>query len=161
MNRASPDECRSGLFHHLNEGIAALSQLDELLHSERQAITLRDSDAIVAVAGRKDECLQTLEKLENGRLTCCTGNGFATSAAAMDECLDWCDPQGALAELWSQYRQLAANCSTANLTNGAIIRTRQQQITAALAVLCGGEAAQTYGPSGNKGVSGSRALAEA
>jgi flagellar biosynthesis/type III secretory pathway chaperone len=161
MNRASADECRNGLYHHLNEGIAALSQLDELLLSERQAVTRRDSDALVEVAGRKDDCLQTLEKQENGRLKCCAGSGFATSAAAMDACLDWCDPQGALAGLWSQYRQLAAKCSTANLTNGAIIRARQQQINTALAVLCGGEPAQTYGPSGNEGLSGSRALAEA
>jgi flagellar biosynthesis/type III secretory pathway chaperone len=153
------DQVRARLERIIGQGIAAMARFGELLQNERKALESRTTAALTAATTDKQECLATLEELERERLACCADAGFEANGWA--DCLAGCDPEGRLAKEWQRYLEFATASNTANLTNGAIIRTRQQQISTTLAALCGGGEADTYGRSGTAGGRGSRALAEA
>ena len=81
----------------------------------------------------------------------------------MQELIDWCDESELISHRWEQLMVIAAESSAMNMTNGAIIRVRQQQFDASLSVLRGvTPGSDTYGRNGGEsGDLGRRSLAEA
>ena len=81
----------------------------------------------------------------------------------MARLIDWCDDKDELRNRWDQLLVVAAESSALNMTNGAIIRVRQQHFESSLAVLRGvNPGTDTYGPHGGEaGGFGHRSLAQA
>ncbi|MGB5346968.1 MAG: flagellar protein FlgN [Woeseia sp.] len=160
MTSMTPSDTRNRLAELLEAGIGATDALRVQLTAERQALEAQDSAALELAAGAKSHCLQTLEQLEQDRLAFLSDCGFSNDNNGMQALCKSVDNTDKLAVTWQRYQALARDCQQANMTNGAILRLRHQQIAAALAALSG-RRAETYGPAGTASGGGCRALAEA
>jgi flagellar biosynthesis/type III secretory pathway chaperone len=140
----------------LAAGLDAAGRFEALLAEERQALETRDSAALAALATRKQAAVSELESIEARRVRALKQAAIPNDAAGMQRLLASADDQ----QRWQDYLDLAGRCQQANMTNGAVIRLRHQQIADALAVLSG-DRRETYGPNGSGRPANSRALAEA
>ena len=133
-----------------------------MLNVERTALEDQNIDALNAAALHKQSFLTELEALETERREICHNRGFSSKPDAMDELIQWCDPELLIRGHWDRFVDVARECSELNFSNGAIINVRRQQISGALAVIRGESRNQeTYSRSGRDTSStGQRVLAE-
>jgi len=123
--------------------------LKELLDDERRALESQDMEALRLAVDNKSRCVAALQALERERCDYCVMAGFEDEPGQMDKLAEWCDKDSALQNCWHYLLDLAVECNAVNLTNGAIIRSRKQQIEAGLTVIRGGGPdSVTYGRSG-------------
>ncbi len=141
----------------LDDGYRSALALAGDLRAELDALEAEDLDALRAAAAAKRAQLEALEAVEARRMALLAERGLGDDTDGMQALLG--DDDG-LARQWRRYLKVADDCQRANLTNGAVIRLRQQQVTSALAVLAGGETG-IYGPGGTERPAASRTLAEA
>lgn len=160
MTPVTQSAARARLGRMLESGIAAATAFAGHLVAEREALEQQDTAALDCAARDKQHSLLTLELVENERVALLEECGFSNDHDGMRALQEWCDRDGALDDQWQNYLAVARECQQANMTNGAILRLRHQQIASAIAALSGASP-QTYGPSGSNDSSGSRALAEA
>ncbi len=145
------------------DSLDCASELKAALQNERRALENQDTDALYAVVDSKNLCAQTLQRLEQTRGQLCSEWGFSAAPEQMQSVLDWCDEDGQLGLGWRELLDIAAEGNALNLTNGAIIRVRQQHMESSLSVLRGvTPGSDTYGQNGaESGDTSRRSLAEA
>lgn len=160
---ASPAECRTAFERLVVASLAAADQLQKSLNDERLALERQDSDALGQAANAKQECVATLETLEQERRAISAAAGFASGPEQMPALIAWCDGGNRIIEDWERFLVIAADCDRMNTANGAIIHLKRQHYAAALRIV-GGSATgtiETYGPSGgDAAIRSPRALAE-
>ncbi len=163
MSRPAPAEARSQIVDILGACLFEARALQESLEAERQALETQDTDALHAVVLSKNDHAEKLAALDQERNTLCRQWGFAAGPGQMDEVMSWCDEDGAIDDRWAELMEVAARGNTLNLTNGAIIRLRQQHFETSLSVLRGVvPGSDTYGRNGEEsGDFSRRSLAEA
>ncbi len=147
----------------LNEMLRYAAALKKILLDERKALESQDTANIEAAIETKGNSVAKLQELDSRRMKLCARNGFATGPEQMQQTIAWCDDGESVAELWEKLLAIAAESSTLNMTNGAIIRVRQQQFESSLSVLRGvTPGADTYGRQGGESSGlGHRSLAQA
>ena len=163
MTRPSPTEARTQIASIIGASVIEALGLKESLEVERDALEKQDTDALHAVVARKSERAGQLQALDDKRGSLCQDWGFGAGADQMDDLIDWCDKDGVIRKGWARLMQLAADGNSLNLTNGAIIRLRQQQFETSISVLRGvTPGSDTYGRNGEEsGDFSRRSLAEA
>ncbi len=163
MARPSPAEARSQIVDILGACVSEALALQESLEVERRALETQDTDALHAIVLSKNDHAEKLGVLDQERNTLCQEWGFAAGPDQMDDLADWCDEDGAIDERWAELVAIAAKGNALNLTNGAIIRLRQQHFETSLSVLRGvAPGSDTYGRNGEEsGDFSRRSLAEA
>ena len=137
--------------------------LKESLEEERAALETQDIATLESIVAKKTRCAETLRALDQERDTLCQQWGFAVGPDQMQQVIDWCDESQTVSSRWAQLIDVAAEGSALNLTNGAIIRVRQQHFESSLSVLRGiAPGAKTYSRDGEgSGDFSRRSLAEA
>lgn len=162
MTRLQPHIARSRIIDILGKSVFQALGLKESLEDERRALETQDLKALDLAVTSKGLCIAELQTLESARATVCVDAGF--EPAGMQELTEWCDSDAMIESRWNDLIELATECTSLNLTNGHIIRSRQVQLGSRLAVLRGGttETTATYerdgsGPAANA----NRSLAEA
>lgn len=162
MTRPSPSEARERMSAVLGQSVYHALGLKELLAEERNALELKDADALEQTVESKGRCIDKLQALEKDRAALCEASGFPSGPEQMQAMTDWCDENSVVANGWSQLMDVAAECSQLNLANGAVIRLRQQHTEAGLAVLRGTDQdPATYARTGSEQASRlNRSLAE-
>ncbi len=163
MTTLSPAEARAQLVDLLSDTVYQALGLKETLEDERKALESQDMDDIDAAVQNKAACVLKLQTLDTKRLQLCKSAGFADGPEQMQQLIEWCDESDLISHRWDQLTIVAAESSAMNMTNGAIIRVRQQQFESSLSVLRGvTPGSDTYGRHGGEsGDFGSRPLAEA
>ena len=163
MLRPSPDTARQRIVEIIGNSVYHALGLKESLDDEREALETQDMEALRLAVDNKGKCVAALQALEQERREYCVMAGFEDGHAQMENLAEWCDRDSALQNCWQHLLDLAVECNALNLTNGAIIRGRKQQIEAGLAVIRGGDPdSGIYGRSGQAPSGPSqRALAEA
>ena len=137
--------------------------LRESLVEEKSALERQDLAALDCAVEAKSRCVNDLAALDSKRSGLCTQAGFEAGPEQMQSVMAWCDEGAVIADAWDELMAIAADCNALNMTNGAIIRVREQQIRSSLSVLRGqAPANDTYGHP-RKASSGfdQRSLAEA
>ena len=159
----TPEECNDALRANLSESLRHASDLRSLLCDEREALTQTDTDALSDTAMQKQICIEQLEALQRSRAQLSEACGYGSQPADIAEWVRQCDHDDVLSQSWTQFLEIARECSDMNSSNGAIIRVRQAQIKSAISLLRDGSTdADTYGPNGRDGDDHrSRSLAEA
>ncbi len=137
MALPAPAEVRARAVDIIGDSIFHALGLKESLLAERNALEARDIDALQAAVTGKSACVEHLQALDTRRIELCESLGFAGAAGQMQELIDWCDQDDAINSRWEQLMVIAAESSALNMTNGAIIRLRQQQFESSLSVLRG------------------------
>jgi flagellar biosynthesis/type III secretory pathway chaperone len=149
MSRPSPADARSQLVELIGESVYHALGLKESLEEERKALEAQDMEALNAAVESKSVCVANLQGLDNKRLALCAAWGFGDSPEQMQELIEWCDDSDLVTNRWEHLMILAAEGSALNMTNGAIIRLRQQQFESSLSVLRGVKPRpNTYGRNG-------------
>ncbi len=163
MASMSPSDARSQIADLIGDSVYQALGLKEALEDERRALETQDLDGLNAVVDTKTACVERLRALDQQRTELCEQLGFANGSHQMTEVIEWCDEDGIISDRWEQLLVLAAEGSALNMTNGAIIRVRQQQFEASLSILRGGTPGPgTYGQNGEEtGDYDRRSLAEA
>ena len=163
MNPADAPLARQKLVKVIGDSVVLAETLIETLGNERGALEAQDMDALQDVLARKTQCVESLRQLDQRRSAICTGAGFADGDDQMDHIIEWCDENHAVADGWRHLVNLAVECNRRNMTNGAIIRARKQQIESAMAIVRGGSAnSDTYSRQGvEPGVNNLRSIVEA
>lgn len=137
--------------------------LKESLRDERIALESQDTDELQSAVSIKSEFVERLGRLDRRRRDLCESSGFPDGADQMDRMTDWCDEDSIVQNGWSQLMEIVSDCNALNLTNGAIIRARQQMFEANLGVLRGADVnPNTYQREGQENVAmNQRSLAQA
>ncbi len=137
MTHPAPAEIRAQAVEIIGDSIFYALGLKASLQEERTALEAQDMDALQAAADGKSACVENLQALDTRRIELCQKLGFASAAEQMQELIDWCDEDDAIHSRWEHLLVIAAESSALNMTNGAIIRLRQQQFESSLSVLRG------------------------
>ena len=163
MPTISPHEARAQIADLIGDSVYEALGLKEALEDERRALEAQDIDGLNAVVGSKSACVDKLRQLDEQRVALCERWGFDNGPHQMTALIEWCDEDELVSSRWEQLMVLAAEGNALNMTNGAIIRVRQQQFESSLSVLRGGTpGTDTYGRNGgDTGDTNRRSLAEA
>ena|GEM_PF-885110 len=163
MTTLSATDARRQFDEIIAESIVNAQGLKESLEDERQALEKQDMGAMQVAVDNKSVYVKTLQDLDLRREELCQSLGFQTGAGQMSQLIEWCDDGDLINNRWQQLMVIAADSRALNMTNGAIIRVRQQQIESSLSLIRGtAPGSDTYGHNGAEfGDYGSRSLAEA
>jgi len=137
MPRPSKIEARSQIVDVIGECVYHALGLKESLRHERVALEEQDTDALHSAVDTKSRCVEKMADLDEKRRALCETSGFHAGPEQMIEMSLWCDEDSVVYKAWSQLMEIAADCNALNLTNGAIIRMRNQMVESNLAVLRG------------------------
>ncbi|MEL7187376.1 MAG: flagellar protein FlgN [Pseudomonadota bacterium] len=163
MPAVSPDKARNRIVELLSDTVYQALALKESLEDERKALETEDMAAIERAVEIKSACVEKLKDLDQKRDTLCKSWGFTAGPDQMQDVIDYCDDADLIKDRWNELMVIAAESSAINLTNGAIIRIRQQQFESSLSLLRGRTPRiDTYGQHGNgSGDFKSQSLAQA
>lgn len=163
MPITSPDQARSEIVTLLNDMVYRALSLKEALAEEHQALQDEDMEALAQAVDLKATCVDALKELDERRDALCRSWNFPSGSLQMQGVIEWCDQDGLIGGHWDHLLLIAAESSAMNLTNGSIIRVRQKQFEASLAVLRGADSQTgTYGRQGETtGDLGQQTLAQA
>ena len=163
MPTVSPDKARTEIVELLSDTVYQALGLKESLEDERKALETEDMAAIERAVGVKSVCVEKLKRLDQQRDTLCQSWGFESGPDQMQSVINYCDDADLVRNRWDHLMLVAAESSAMNLTNGAIIRIRQQQFESSLSLLRGRTPRiDTYGQRGKgTGDFGSQSLAQA
>ncbi len=123
----------------VEEAKKLLSQLDEILLREREAIRQRDSSDIHQLLQEKTNLLQQLEHNGIERIRMLEEAGFEASDQGVQDYLQQQTPNEApqLGVAWDGLKASLESCRTANIVNGKIIHRSRQQINLLLDMMRG------------------------
>ncbi len=163
MSTLSPEIARAQIVEILCDTVYHALGLKEILDYEREALEKQDIDGIDRTVDTKSACVHAMTLLDTKRIELCTACGFAAGPEQMQQMIDWCDDSDLVKNRWDHLMLIGAECSAINLTNGAIIRVRQQQFESSLSLLRGVTPGfNTYGRHGGEaGDYGRQSLVEA
>jgi flagellar biosynthesis/type III secretory pathway chaperone len=163
MNSQSQDDARQQIVEVIGECVYQALGLKESLRDEHLALERQDAEALDLALTTKSQCVSRLQALDEKRSSLCAASGFDAGPEQMERMSEWCDQDSEIGNCWQQLMEIASDCNSLNLTNGAIIRLRRQHIDTSLAVLRGvDQANDTYVSSGgNRGAMNQRSLARA
>jgi flagella synthesis protein FlgN len=123
----------------LDQQVAALEAVLDVLTREQTALQLRDAAVLESLTAQKQERLATAAALELRR------RELAPTPAAMDHLAE----SPGIAARWAQLLDLTRACRDHNEANGRIIRRQQRRVESALTLLRGrGDQPKLYGPDG-------------
>ena len=157
------DQCNEALKDNVSESISNALDLRAILGEERDALERKDTDSLSDTAIRKRLLISKLEELDNARARVSESLGYGANPDDISLLAAQCDSGDLLLESWQRFLDVALECRQMNACNGAVIRTRQEQIRVAIRLLRDGTTeSDMYGPDGqNRGDNGNRVLAEA
>lgn len=163
MPRIAPDCAREEIVKLLNDMVYEALGLKEALADERKALQDAEMQGLGDAVELKAACVSALTELDDRRDALCRSWDFVSGSSQMQAVIDWCDQGGLVGDLWDHLMVIAAESNAMNLSNGAIIRARAQQIESSLSVLRGKEpGVGTYGRQGQAaGDLGQQSLAQA
>lgn len=131
---------------------AAFGRFLDLLRGEQQALLHPDADALLALARRKTELVDELERLAAARAGFLAARSLSADRAGMSRWLsgsDQAEEAAGLSQTWHELLSMAAEAHQLNRQNGTIIHTRlahNQQLLAALTAAS--NRLDLYGPDG-------------
>lgn len=147
----------------LAQCIGQAQKLSQILADERSALKLSDTVSLTDNAAKKRLCVIKLEELESLRKTIDKENRLEIAGDEPSDLRHQSQEYSHLHNSWARFIEIIGQCNTLNAGNGAVIRTRQVQVQAAINLLRSGTITpDTYDLQGQNAKSlGARSLAEA
>lgn len=162
MGSRNPTSARTDILDIIGKSVFHAMALLESLRDETAALDAEDSDALMQAIDAKQICVDELKRLDDRRRDLCLQAGFDNGPFQMEELAAWCDADRSILNRWDHLMEVAAECNARNLTNGSILRMRQQHMESNLAVLRGDTSdTHTYHRDGKSSTRHQHALARA
>jgi len=158
-----PAQVRAHLQRILAEESVLLSELEQLLQQEAQALDENNLERMTSIGATRHARVQALARLDSERADLCRMLSFGRGVPALERLLEWVDPQGGspssaaarggpgsgIRSGWRANLEVAARCKALNDRNGAIVAARLGHVQRRLQVLRGSAGAPpVYGPKG-------------
>jgi len=148
----NPEICWQRLGKLLKQEIYATQTLSMSMQTEHDALVSRDTDALQQAVDDKRLAVEALIKLEQERTALMESAGYLPTPDGMLSCLDWCDKDGHITELWQQLLALAGDCKEQNSRNYRQVEIGSRYIYQTLCILRGEDPdSGVYGPDGDTG----------
>ncbi len=146
-----PTLTRETLDRLVDEQMAALARLEELLEREHRCLVARDIESLAAAGRDRQQCVGVLLRLDGERSSLCRMLGHAPDAAGMQRLIHWCDPSGGIGPRWKTCTERTRRCRTLNDRNGALATAQLHNISGRLDALTAGAGHRkdTYAPQGS------------
>jgi len=146
-----PAELRRQIVEIIGNCVYHTLGLQESLEDERRALEGQDMTALRTALENKGHCVTELRRMEEQRSNLCVAAGFEAGHEQMPQLIEYCDENAAIANSWRHLMDIATVCDSLNVTNGAIIQGRKQQIETSIAIIRGGNPTMdTYNRSGRE-----------
>lgn len=151
MTRPDTAETRRQIVEIIGNGVYHALGLMETLEDERKSLESQDMSALKTAIENKGKCVNELRCMEDERTALCVKSGFPAGPDQMVQMVEWCDESSVIANCWQHLMDIATECNTLNVTNGAIIQGRKQQIETSISIIRGGQPTMdTYSRSGRE-----------
>lgn len=133
----------------LEQEVAALQQMIDLLQAEHQALRERDSDALTTAVQQKQQQLTQLAHLDQSRDKLLQQAGHASNATGLSDYIRTQDDAAALSQLQTRFLALAADCQKQNQINAILAEGQRYHVERILGLLhAGGSTSEGYGRRG-------------
>lgn len=151
MAHPDPAEFRRQFVEIIGDCVYHALGLKETLEDERKALENQDMSALRTALENKGRCVAELRRKEEERNKLCIAAGFAAGPDQMLQVVEHHDEDTTIANGWQHLMDIATECDSLNVTNGAIIQGRKQQIETSIAIIRGGKPTMdTYDRSGRE-----------
>lgn len=142
--------CRSQLDRLLRDETTLLQLLEQQLDAEHSLVKANDIEGLEQAGGTRQDTVMRLLRLEDERQQLCRALGKDSGPAGISALLQWCDPQGTLAEAYQRCAAQAQRCREHNERNGALVAARLQRVSNMLGALNPSSSGTSlYGPRGS------------
>lgn len=123
----------------LQEELAAVEALRQLLQREYEALKSRDLPSLEQIIHAKQTCSEHVQDLVAKRLHYLREQGFSANASGLAVCVHASTPaeQADVSRLWAELERVAAQVRHQNEINGAVIAASRNHVERALAILRG------------------------
>ncbi|MFO1356972.1 MAG: flagellar protein FlgN [Gammaproteobacteria bacterium] len=128
----------------LDAQIDAMQAVLSSLETERQALSARDSDALLAAVGSKADCIAAADAADQRRRALLERLGISDRPGRAGRGFS---ADGGIGQRWQQVLALTRQCRALNDANGQLIRGQHRRIDGTLRLLRGEPpTAAAYGP---------------
>lgn len=129
---------RAELARQLQQERRLLSDLERLLHEERDALQQTSApEQLEQACNQRQQCMGELLRLQEDRNDWLRQSGFSGDTAGLVQLIRRCDTQGELPPQWAQCAALAKRCRELNQQNGALVASRMRRVQGVLDILMG------------------------
>ena len=142
--------CRQQLFALLNETLTQTQGLRRQLDDEAAALAANDVETLESAVTAKNASVGKLEQLEQQRQRLLETAGFSGNRYGANACIEWCDENDKLAQLWRQLLDEVQTCQRQNSVNGTLVQFSRRNVQQLLDILRGQlPSGRLYDPSGD------------
>lgn len=139
--------CRSQLDRLLRDETSLLALLEQQLESEHALLKSNDIDGLDQAGAARQDTVQRLLRVDDERRSLARLLGKGSDNIAMAALLQWCDPQGSLADAYARCATQAQRCREQNTRNGALVAARMARVVDTLHHIApASPAPRTYAP---------------
>lgn len=141
--------CRDTFARLLAEEIQALSDVEQLLNVEHEALLSKNVESLEQTAENRRIRIGALVRIEDERRSLCRMLGHEPNVDGLKKMMQWCDPRGSLTQQWADRGERAKRCRYLNDRNGALVTARLKRVEGLVDLLTAKDnAPATYGPRG-------------
>jgi len=141
-----PQACRERFARHLTAEVELLSRLEQQLQHEHELLVANDVESLEKVSSTRQQTVANLLRVHEERGALCRARRLAADPAGFAKLLEWCDPQGTLADAQTHCATQAERCREQNERNGALVMARLNRIGSMLGMLTADSGSATYHP---------------
>jgi flagellar biosynthesis/type III secretory pathway chaperone len=143
--------CRETFARLLAEEIQALSDVEQLLSVEHEALLSKNVESLEQTAEVRRNRIGALVRIEDERRSLCRMLGHEPDAVGLKKMMQWCDPRGSLTSQWADRGERAKRCRALNDRNGALVTARLKRVEGLVDLLTAkDQSPATYGPRGSE-----------
>jgi len=121
--------CRAQLEKLLRDEATLLALLEGQLAVEHGLLTANDIDGLDQAGNARHDTVQRLMRVDDERRQLARLSGHGDDPMAMAALLRWCDPEGSLADAYSNCATQAQRCRNQNTRNGALVAARLARVS--------------------------------
>lgn len=151
MSQASPRQCYSELNDLLQRQIDEIRGLYACLADIKSAIVEGDPDRMNHLVGQQQHRVEKIECLDSRRRDLLARHGFQYEKEDLLSCIDWCDEDSMLADLYRQYEKSLNELQRSLRVNSLLVNKGRKRIRQSLYLLTGQDASNqsaTYSATG-------------
>ena len=137
MIKNTPQQCRSSLALLFEHQIEKLARINAYLGEIKDRIAQNDTPALSTLLAEQNLPINEIETLESQRYELLSNYGFEVGKAGMERCIDWCDSNNQLQQLYETFTRELSQLRHSIQVNGLLVNKGQHRIRRSLHLLTG------------------------
>jgi hypothetical protein len=149
MNKSSPQQCHFDLAQLLETQTDELQAINSYLTRIKNAVAENDIEKLNQLVAQQRLPIKEIEDLQAQRHSLMSTYNFESNNAGIEQCIEWCDQQGKLAQGYQTFKQELMQLQRSLQISDLLVSKGQNRIRQSLHLLTGqSDNAKTYTSSG-------------